>query len=272
MVLGKHQNVIAEANVGFCVENDIPVLRRISGGGTVFHDQGNINFSFFRFQPKGTFIDYDRNLNIIKGALNQLGIPAEMNIRHDLVLDGQKISGNAQHLRMGRSLHHGTLLYDADISILRKAIKRQSGDVEDKAVKSVRSTSVNIKSKFEFGSAQSFKSRLKEELLSEDMLEFELDSKPDLSALLSERYQNEQWNYGYGPAYRLSNLLSVNGNEMEFELEVGRGGKIKKVSFPNFKTSNLLFLEELEGKLHYPEVIREYLAKGNLEIDWKELF
>lgn len=224
VVVGKHQNALSECHFHFCRTHHIPIVRRISGGGTVYHDPGNVNFSFFRWVQKEKMIDYDRSLNMIHKALQSLGYPVEMNERHDLFLEGQKISGNAQHLKKGRSLHHGTLLYDADLDLLRSSIKRPSGVFEDKAVRSVRSPINNLRSYKDLGDTPSFLQKLHATLIELNFEEAALPLEREaLNDAIKERYDSDDWNFGYSPHYVFRNAYKA----FTVELEVERGNHTK---------------------------------------------
>lgn len=224
VIVGKHQNAMAEANVPYCLAENIPVVRRISGGGTVYHDPGNINFSFFRPVDAEKMIDYERNLKLIQGALHSIGYPVEMNARHDLFLDGHKVSGNAQHLRRGRALHHGTILYDADRSMLSKSIKRSSGTYIDKSVKSVRSPINNLKHHQSLGDTSAFLDALSQALTEQSITRIEapLPDEGELEALIDLRYAKETWNYGYSPRY----MMERSNDLFKAKVEVERSGEI----------------------------------------------
>ncbi|MEZ4721834.1 MAG: biotin/lipoate A/B protein ligase family protein [Flavobacteriales bacterium] len=221
VVVGKHQNAFAESNQAFCSQHQIPIIRRISGGGTVYHDEGNVNFSFFRHVEKGQQINYDRNLDIIQGALVQLGYPVERTVRHDLFIGEHKISGNAQHVSKGKALHHGTILYSSDKTLLSAALKNDCGHFEDKSVKSVRSPIRNLDELKSIGSVGEFLGALAKAInLNQIEPEFGAD---EIAQLALEKYSSWDWNFGYGPAFR---FISRNS---DFQVIVERGGLIHSI-------------------------------------------
>lgn len=261
VVVGKHQNALAEVDLNFCLENKIPVLRRISGGGTVYHDLGNINFSFFRFVEKEKMIDYVRNLDIIKETLIKLSYDVHMSARHDLFLGETKISGNAQHVKRGRALHHGTLLYDADLSALSNGIKRQKGAFVDRSVKSVRSPIANLRQHNNLGNTEEFQTRLISQLSASfgfKILDFE--KTPDLDV---EKYHKNEWNFGYSPNY----TFEKTEGDWYAKLTIERGGIIIDAAISKNGILRTELNEWLHGQLHFHKEL-----STELEIsDFKQL-
>ncbi|NQV52999.1 MAG: lipoate--protein ligase [Flavobacteriales bacterium] len=261
VVVGKHQNALSECNFHFCHEHRIPIVRRISGGGTVYHDPGNVNFSFFRWVQKEKMIDYDRSLNMIHKALQTLGYPVEMNERHDLFLEGKKISGNAQHLKKGRSLHHGTLLYDADLNLLRSSIKRTSGVFEDKAVRSVRSPISNLRAYKDLGDTPAFLQKLHAALIDLDFEEGALPLERELlDVAIDERYDSDDWNFGYSPHYVFRNEHKT----FTVALEVERGGIIQNAEIRHTGESMESIERQLLGQKHHYAVVEAVLSAAEL--------
>jgi lipoate-protein ligase A len=118
VIIGKHQSAHREINTRFVTENNIPVIRRISGGGTVFHDKGNLNFTFIRQSEAGKQIDFRKYTKPVIDFLYSLGVEAKFEGKNDLKTDGLKISGNAEHVHRNRVLHHGTLLFSTSLEII----------------------------------------------------------------------------------------------------------------------------------------------------------
>lgn len=265
IVVGKHQNALAEVELNFCLENKIPVIRRISGGGTVYHDLGNINFSFFRFVEKEKMIDYVRNLDIIKETLVKLSFDVHMSARHDLFLGETKISGNAQHVKRGRALHHGTLLYDADLSALSSGIKRQKGAFVDRSVKSVRSPIANLIQHNNLGNTEEFQTKLISQLSASfgfKILDFE--KIPDLDL---EKYHKNEWNFGYSPNY----TFEKKEGDWHAKLEVERGGKIKDAIISKNGIHEKELSERLQGKHHFHKELSAELEDSDFKHLSKEI-
>jgi lipoate-protein ligase A len=144
VVLGKHQNAMAEINYPFVHKNGITVARRISGGGTVFHDAGNVNFAYIRNVNSPAEISFKLFTRPVVEALAKLEVTATSSGRNDLLVDGKKISGNAEHVFKNRVLHHGTLLFNSNLETLGQSIKVIPGKYHGKAVQSNRSVVTNI--------------------------------------------------------------------------------------------------------------------------------
>ena len=145
VVIGKNQNAYAEINTEYVESNNIHVARRITGGGAVYHDLGNVNYTFISSNTKEGSIDFVHFTEPIIEALGEMGICARLSGRNDILIGNRKISGNAQYSNNGRVLHHGTLLFDTDITMLSGALKVDREKIETKAIKSVSSRVTNIK-------------------------------------------------------------------------------------------------------------------------------
>lgn len=228
VVVGKHQNALAEINHEFVRENQIPVARRLSGGGTVFHDPGNVNFTFIRNVANISEVNFKVFTVPVVAALKKLGVEAYTTGRNDLLIDGKKISGNAEHVHRNRVLHHGTLLFDSRLEALKGALKVDLSKFEDKAVQSNRSEVTNIANylpkpvlvseftDFLFGE------------ISQNYTEFRVyePTTVDITAiekLSIEKYQTWDWIFGYSPRYRFSNTLDTTNGRIHVSLLVEKG-------------------------------------------------
>ena len=148
VVIGRNQNTIEEVNLDYVKKHGITVVRRMSGGGAVYHDLGNINFSFVVNYSQEDFNSMERFARAIIKALEKLGLKAEFTGRNDITLDGKKFSGNAQYVTKKRILHHGTLLFDSDLTVLTKALNVKAEKISSKGIKSVKSQSHKCKGLF----------------------------------------------------------------------------------------------------------------------------
>jgi len=228
VVVGKHQNALAEINSDFLSENQIKVARRLSGGGTVYHDYGNLNFTYIINSEEGKMVDFGRYTKDIVLSLNQLGVPAQINKRHDLVIDGKKISGNAEHIFKKRVLHHGTLLFDSDLDKLEKAITPPLGKYTDKAVKSFRSKVCNISPYLDNAMTVSeFKQELLGLMLEKNTETELLTINPaeidEVLRLSEEKYSTWDWIYGYSPLYEVNNELETDLGKLLIHIVVKKG-------------------------------------------------
>lgn len=271
IIVGKHQNTLAEINLEHVQQNKINVVRRLSGGGAVFHDMGNINFTFINNAKEGADIKIDFKyftMPIIE-VLQEMGINAEFSGRNDLLIEGQKFSGNAEHIyqQKKRTLHHGTLLFASEIADLSAALKVNPLKFQDKAVKSFRSRVTNISS------------HLKEELTVMQFYDRVIDyiqrkysdtrfytyTHEDIDAimhLVTSKYNTWEWNYGYSPKYAFQKMIKTEGGMTEIHMDVNKG-IIEAVKFHG-DFFNVKDVEELEklliGCRHSTDDIFERLA------------
>jgi len=228
VVVGKHQNALAEINHEFVQKNQIPVARRLSGGGTVFHDPGNVNFTFIRNVEKISEVNFKVFTVPVVEALSKLGIEAYTSGRNDLLIDGKKISGNAEHVHKNRVLHHGTLLFDSHLDALKGALKVNLSKFEDKAVQSNRSEVTNIANyMLSSMSVEEFTNFLFTEI-SQNYQEFKVyeltpEDMEAIQKLSTEKYQTWDWIFGYSPRYRFKNLFETENGEVHINLLVEKG-------------------------------------------------
>lgn len=214
VVIGKHQNAMAEIDYRFTRDNGINIARRISGGGTVFHDEGNVNFTFIRNVSSPQEISFRQFTQPVVDFLSGMGITAETSGRNDLIVKGKKISGNAEHIFKNRVLHHGTLLYSSDLNNLGDSIRVKEGKYKGKAVQSNRSIVANIsdymKTKMP---VYEFMQHLMNFLLawSGTNTRYNLSENEirEIQSLSEEKFQTWEWTYGYSPAYEFSNHVTV---------------------------------------------------------------
>ncbi len=228
IVVGKHQNTLAEINHKFIDENNIKVARRLSGGGTVYHDKGNLNFTYIMNGTEGKLVNFVKYTNDILEVLINLGVPAQRNRRNDLTIEGKKISGNAEHIFKNRVIHHGTLLFNSDLSKLEKAIKVEDGKYEDKSVQSVRSQVTNI---FPFLTKSididQFKSILINFFLTNysnaELYELKQEEYLYVNRLKEEKYATWDWIYGYSPKFKVKKVHEFSNGNLLIDLVIKKG-------------------------------------------------
>jgi lipoate---protein ligase len=228
IVAGKHQNLLGEINTEWVRAHKIILARRLSGGGTVYQDEGNLNFSFISNCPNLEDISYKRFTFPIVLALKSLGINAEYSGRNDLLLNNKKISGNAMHIFKKRVLCHGTLLFNAELKNLSSALKIKQDRYFDKSIKSIPSKVVNI-SEFLPNSLSmcEFSNMIFAETLKylDSPIPYKLNEteESEIRRLSQEKYSTWEWILGYSPKYIFRNEIFLNGQIVKFELNVEKG-------------------------------------------------
>ena len=229
IIVGRFQNTLEEIDAAFVEERGIHVVRRNSGGGAVYHDLGNVNYSFV-MPDSGDFGFAFFTVPIIR-ALTVLGVEAEPSGRNDLVVGGKKVSGGAQYRRDGVTLHHGTLLYDADLDVLSRALRPSGDKFQSKAVKSVRGRVGNIKPFLRDPlPAGEFQARLQSAV--EGLTPFTLDggALKEVQKLEKEKYSTWEWNYGASPRFTDRKKARFSWGGVEAFLVV-KEGRITECSF-----------------------------------------
>ncbi len=251
VVCGKHQNVCAEANFKFCRENQIQIARRLSGGGTVFHDLGNINFTFIKNLKEGIekAVNYKQFLEPVRSVLRDLDIPTTYSHRDDLLLNGLKISGNAQHIYQKgmRLLHHGTLLYSSDLKSLNTSI-HSKGKYKGKSVPSNRSEVTNIIEYKNWGSVDAFLNVLKlgfEQFWGTEFRELSDTEICEIQSIQNEKFETEKWIVGYSPKYTHTRTFSTSKGIISIEMYVV-DGVIQRFEFSSDQDFEFNGLEGVE--------------------------
>lgn len=266
IIVGKNQNTLSEINYDYVKENNIKVVRRLSGGGAVFHDLGNINFTFISCNDN-SFSDFKKFTMPIVEALKELNVHAEFSGRNDLLIDGQKFSGNAQYNYKNKVMHHGTLLFSSEINDLSNALKVKPSKFQGKSVKSVKSRVTNISSHLDKKmTVLEFKDYLMDFINKRDENShfYELNDKDieSINKLVEEKYSTWEWNFGYSPKYSLNNELKYPGGNVEFSLDV-HDGLIKDIKFFGdfFGKEDISFIEDKLRNVKH----NEYSIKSALE-------
>ena len=228
IIIGKHQNTYAEINTEYVAENNIKVVRRLSGGGAVYHDLGNLNFTFITDAAQENGIDFHAFCVPIVRALKKLGVNAEINGRNDMLIDGKKFSGNSQYIRNGRVMHHGTLLFSSNLEVITNALNVDPAKIKAKGIKSVRSRVTNIAEHMqdEIGLQCFREALLSSILLINPGTEYILTDEDleEIGRIKEERYDTWQWNYGTSGECTLSKKDRIEGCgsvEIRYVLEHG---------------------------------------------------
>ncbi|EDL63799.1 lipoate--protein ligase [Bacillus sp. SG-1] len=227
IIIGKNQNTIEEINTEYVEAQNLHVVRRLSGGGAVYHDLGNLNFSFITKDDGQSFHNFQKFTEPVIKALKKLGVNAELSGRNDIEAEGRKISGNAQFSTKGRMFSHGTLLFDSEIENVVSALKVRKDKIESKGIKSIRSRVANI-SEFleEKMTITDFRSMLLRYIFDENEVEEYVLTEEDwknINELSEERYQNWKWNYGKSPKFNLQHSHRFPVGSIDIRLEVNKG-------------------------------------------------
>ena len=234
VIVGENQNTFSEVNSNYIDTHDVQVVRRVSGGGAVYHDLGNICFTFFVPVSSSAGVDFSQFVKPMADALESLGIHVDISGRNDLEIAGKKISGNAQRYAGGYLMHHGTLLWNTDVDAMVRSLNVADEKFISKAAKSVRSRVGNIK---DYASKDltidKFIAQLKFYLTDEGRDgEYELNGnqKADILKLRDEQFSQWSWNYGKSPEFMYNNHAKFGGGSIDVQIDV-HDGEITDINF-----------------------------------------
>ena len=239
IIIGRNQNTVEEVNQRYVEEHGIHVVRRMSGGGAVYHDLGNFSYCFIQ-EEHGPARDFSVFTRPVIEALHQMGVAgAKLEGRNDLLIDGKKFSGNAMYIRNGRMTAHGTILYDADLDAVTAALKPRADKIESKGIKSVRSRVTNIRpyvaDAYQHLNTREFRDHLLLRIFGvnnrADVPEYTLstDDWAQIAAIRAERFANWDWNYGRSPAFTSERYHKYPQGAVDFRFNVEQGGNIKEI-------------------------------------------
>ncbi|WP_101843434.1 lipoate--protein ligase [Halobacillus sp. Marseille-P3879] len=231
IIIGKNQNTVEEINTNYVDENGIHVVRRLSGGGAVYHDLGNLNFSFITKDDGDSFHDFAKFTEPVTQALNKLGVAAELSGRNDIVVDGRKISGNAQFSTRGRMFSHGTLMLDSEIENVVSALNVKTEKIKSKGIKSIRSRVANISEYLEESiTMEEFKQLILRYIFNvedvKDVPQYKLTEEDwtKIYQIADDRYRNWEWNYGKSPKFNIQQTKRIEGaGSYDIRLDVSKG-------------------------------------------------
>ncbi len=277
IIIGRNQNTVEEIDSDVVAERGIRVVRRVSGGGAVYHDLGNLNFSFMTRDVHNRFNRYDRFNGPVVEVLRELGVPAEIGGRNDILAGGRKISGNAQFATPDRMLSHGTLLLDTNLDDVTAALRPKPGKVESKGVKSIRSRVANI-SEFLAApiSVDELRLRILEKIFgtrdAERIPSLALDESDRIAVreLWARRYGTAAWNYGENPASNVQRASRFAGGEIDVRLDV-KDGRIAGIRiFGDFMGRR--DVQEIEARLTGVLYERDAVITALADVDLAEFF
>ncbi|MDR9375365.1 MAG: lipoate--protein ligase [Schleiferiaceae bacterium] len=279
IIVGKHQNALAEINQQHVREKDIKVVRRLSGGGAVYHDLGNLNFTFTRTgDNQEDMVDFRRYTRPILEVLQALGVNAEFSGRNDLLIDGKKFSGNAEHVFKNKVMHHGTLLFSSHMPDISGALQVNPLKYKDRAVRSVPKRVTNIQDHLdEKIDVETFAQRVMDHITSTfDDCRMYRFSEEDLAAIekiKQEKYATWEWNFGYSPKYNFKQGVRSQGGTIEMNMEVKKGYiEAVKIQGDFFHIRDIEPVEKaLEGCPHEESQIRQRLTAFDLATYFKDI-
>lgn len=270
IIVGKNQNALEEFNKSYVDEKGIQVVRRLSGGGTVYHDLGNLNFSFITSYDGKNFHNYSKFVQPIVEALNKIGVPAELNSRNDIFVNGRKVSGNAQFAKKGRMLSHGTLLLNSDLDRVVNSLNMSDTIIHSKSIKSVRSKVANIN---EF-----LAKPLNMDEFQEIILEAIFEGREHIDEYLlkeedwqlihqisQEKYKQWEWNFGRSPKFSIikSNRFPMGGIEVKLIIE--HGVIVQAVIIGDFLEDVVHIENSLIGAPYHSQGIRDALKEIDVQ-------
>ena len=281
IIIGRNQNTIEEINTEYVEKQGIHVVRRLSGGGAVYHDAGNLNFSFIMPDDGESFRNFGKVTQPIIDALHDMGVEgAELKGRNDLVIDDKKFSGNAMYSTNGRMFAHGTLMFDSDVNEVVNALRVRKDKIESKGIKSIRSRVTNIKpylsDTHQNMSTKDFRQEILLKIFETDKLEdvnvYKLTEKDweRINAISDKLYRNWDWNYGRSPEFDLVRRQRFAIGSIEAKMNVSEG-EIKEIKlFGDF--FGLGEISDVEKVLTGVKYDKESIKAAVEEIDVKKYF
>lgn len=265
VVVGLNQNTAEEIDPDFVAKHHITVVRRMTGGGAVYHDLGNLNYSFITDLGELSQMSVARFCEPVCRALAGMGVSASVTGRNDITVEGRKVSGVAQRIHRGRILHHGTLLFDSNPEMIAGALRADPSKFNSKSAKSVQSRVGLIRNFLPQDMALSeFWQRLLDELGADGLIRESLEARElaQIRALADEKYRSWDWNYGRSPNYSFTNRRRFEGGSITVQLAVEQG-IIRAASFRGdfmAQCANAPAAEALLGRRFERESVKEALA------------
>lgn len=271
VVVGRYQNTREEVSVAFAQQNKIQIARRITGGGAVYHDLGNVNFSFIGECGDQERLDFSEFSGLMADALRRLGVDVQVSGRNDLLTGGRKFSGSAQTVLDGRVLHHGTLLYQTDLERMQRVLTVDQEKLASKGVSSVRSRVIDLAELLGHQmDLKGFKSNIMEIMTASQSareLTLTAEERSAIDRLRKEKYERQEWIYGRSPGYTVRKGRRLSAGKVELLLNIRKGDEIDAVSIQG-DFFGIRDIEELEQKLSGTVLHEQQLrcALGGIEV------
>lgn len=276
IIIGKHQNTIEEINQEYVKDNNIKVVRRLSGGGAVYHDLGNLNFSFITKDDGESFHNFLKFTQPVIDALHHMGVNAELSGRNDLQVGEQKISGNAQFSTRGRMFSHGTLMFNLNLDDVQASLNANPEKFKSKSTKSVRSRVANI--------SELMNQKMTIEEFRSELLRYIFGMEPNevpqyklteadweiINQISKDRYQNWEWNYGQSPQSNVKHTKRFPVGIIDIRMDI-KDARIQDIKIYGdfFGVGDVADIEDrLRGKRYEESEVREALT----DIDVKHYF
>ena len=271
IIIGKHQCTLEEINYGYVKENNIRVVRRISGGGAVYHDKGNLNFSFLQKHSSDSIHNFEMFTRPVRDALIAMGVNAELTGRNDIVVEGRKISGNAQFTNLKNMFSHGTLLFDSHIEDVVQALNVKKDKIESKGIKSIRSRVANISEYLkEKMTIEEFKEFITKYIFKEyneiPIIDLSEDEWGKVYKLSDEKYKTWEWNFGRSPEFNIRKKNRFDFGQIDARIQV-KNGIIQNIKiYGDFLGSGEIedIEQPLMGKYFKEEDIKKVLSNIDL--------
>jgi len=270
IVVGRYQNTLEEIDLEFVESHEINVVRRISGGGAVYHDHGNLNYTFI-VNAAGNFdFDFATYTRPIIDILGSLGVNAELSSRNDLTIDGKKFSGNAQHFSKGKLLHHGTLLFNSDLDMLSKSLKVSEDKFISKGIKSIRSRVTNISDHLKTKmTIHSFKETIISQLSNAKLISSQITLTDEfiggVTSLADNKYRKWEWNFGKSPEFTEKKSKRFPWGKVEAFINVKNGIIVNCKIYGDFFGNG--DIEDIEKAIEGTPYRKDYIQKKLQQID-----